>query len=93
MHETPNAFGSNGLVAAEMSNTPVKPPARVKQIWRQARRSLTFGLIVASGFAICFWALATQMLRLPVSYQSMTTFSVSTQLGHRCTVFNAGIRP
>ncbi len=81
MHETPNASGSNGLVAAEMSNSPVTAPARVKQIWRHARRSLTFGLLVASGFAFCFWALATQMPRLPVRYHSITRFSFPTQLG------------
>lgn len=81
MHETPHASGSDDLVAAEMSHTPVTAPARIKQIRRQAGRSLTLGLLVASGFAFCFWALATQMPRLPVRQRHITTLNLSTQLG------------
>jgi len=93
MHETLNASGSDGLVAAEMSTTPVTAPARVKHIWRQARRSLTLGLLVASGFAFCFWALATQMPRLPVrfSLSSISTFPRSSAFDAH--FLSAGSRP
>ncbi len=93
MHETHNASGSNGLVAAETSNSPVTAPARVKKIWRQARRSLMFGLLVASGFAFCFWVLATQMPRLPVRYHFITTFNFPPSLACDAQFLNAGIRP
>ena len=88
MHGTPSAPGSDASVAAEMSTTPVTAPAGIKQIWRQARRSLTFGLLIASGYAFCFWALATQMPRLPVRYQSITTLNPSAQLGRLMQSFS-----